>query len=146
MISYQNSKQILKKGIIKIQNESIKSVNSLNRVTSTNIYSNINYPSGDNAAFDGFAINSNDTKSIKKLTKQQFKIIGSIAAGVKPFKKRIRKFDAVEIMTGGIIPNGFDTIVPIEKIVFSPSIKNRKYILINKKERHSQNYTYKMEN
>ena len=133
MISYQNSKQILKKGIIKIQNESIKSVNSLNRVTSTNIYSNINYPSGDNAAFDGFAINSNDTKSIKKLTKQQFKIIGSIAAGVKPFKKRIRKFDAVEIMTGGIIPKGFDTIIPIEQIVFYPSKNNQKYILVNQK-------------
>jgi molybdopterin molybdotransferase len=133
MISYQNSKQILKKGIIKIQNESIKSVNSLNRVTSTNIYSNINYPSGDNAAFDGFAINSNDTKSIKKLTKQQFKIIGSIAAGVKPFKKRIRKFDAVEIMTGGIIPKGFNTIIPIEQIVFYPSKNNQKYILVNQK-------------
>ena len=133
MISYQNSKQILKKGIIKIQNESIKSVNSLNRVTSTNIYSNINYPSVDNAAFDGFAINSNDTKSIKKLTKQQFKIIGSIAAGVKPFKKRIRKFDAVEIMTGGIIPKGFNTIIPIEQIVFYPSKNNQKYILVNQK-------------
>ena len=133
MISYQNSKQILKKGIIKIQNESIKSVNSLNRVTSTNIYSNINYPSGDNAAFDGFAINSNDTKSIKKLTKQQFKIIGSIAAGAKPFKKRIQKFDAVEIMTGGIIPKGFDTIIPIEQIVFYPSKNNQKYILVNQK-------------
>ena len=133
MISYQNSKQILKKGIIKIQNESIKSVNSLNRVTSTNIYSNINYPSGDNAAFDGFAINSNDTKSIKKLTKQQFKIIGSIPAGVKPFKKRIRKFDAVEIMTGGIIPKGFNTIIPIEQIVFYPSKNNQKYILVNQK-------------
>jgi len=133
MISYQNSKQILKKGIIKIQNESIKSVNSLNRVASTNIYSNINYPSGDNAAFDGFAINSNDTKSIKKLTKQQFKIIGSIPAGVKPFKKRIRKFDAVEIMTGGIIPKGFDTIIPIEQIVFYPSKNNQKYILVNQK-------------
>jgi len=133
MISYQNSKQILKKGIIKIQNESIKSVNSLNRVTSTNIYSNINYPSGDNAAFDGFAINSNDTKSIKKLTKQQFKIIGSIAAGAKPFKKRIQKFDAVEIMTGGIIPKGFNTIIPIEQIVFYPSKNNQKYILVNQK-------------
>ena len=133
MISYQNSKQILKKGIIKIQNESIKSVNSLNRVTSTNIYSNINYPSVDNAAFDGFAINSNDTKSIKKLTKQQFKIIGSIPAGVKPFKKRIRKFDAVEIMTGGIIPKGFNTIIPIEQIVFYPSKNNQKYILVNQK-------------
>ena len=62
MISYQNSKQILKRGIIKIKDEKIKSINSLNRVASANIYSNINYPSGDNAAFDGFAINSNDTK------------------------------------------------------------------------------------
>ena len=100
MISYENSKQILKRGIIKIKDEKIKSINSLNRVTSANIYSNINYPSGDNAAFDGFVINSNDTKSIKKHSNQQFKIIGSIAAGMKPLKKKIHKFDAVEIMTG----------------------------------------------
>ena len=58
MISYQNSKKILKKGVIKIKDEKIESVNSLNRVTSKNIYSHINYPAGDNAAFDGFAINS----------------------------------------------------------------------------------------
>ena len=36
-------------------------------------------------------------------------------------------------MTGGIIPKGFDTIVPIEQIVFFPNKKNKKYILINKK-------------
>jgi molybdopterin molybdotransferase len=42
-----------------------------------------------------------------------------IAAGNKPFKKKIKKFDAVEIMTGGIIPKGFDTIIPIEQIIFS---------------------------
>ena len=133
MISYENSKQILKRGIIKIKDEKIKSINSLNRVTSANIYSNINYPSGDNAAFDGFAINSNDTKDIKKHSNQQFKIIGSIAAGMKPFKKRIHKFDAVEIMTGGIIPKGFNTIIPIEQIVFYPSKNNQKYILVNQK-------------
>ena len=133
MISYENSKQILKRGIIKIKDEKIKSINSLNRVTSANIYSNINYPSGDNAAFDGFAINSNDTKDIKKHSNQQFKIIGSIAAGMKPFKKRIHKFDAVEIMTGGIIPKGFNTIIPIEQIIFYPSKNNQKYILVNQK-------------
>ena len=133
MINYQIAKKILKKSIIKIKDEKIKSVNSLNRVASANIYSSIDYPSGNNAAFDGFAINSKDTKNINKKINQKFKIIGSIAAGTRPFKKIIKRFDAVEIMTGGIIPNGFDTIVPIEKIVFSPSIKNRKYILINKK-------------
>jgi len=133
MISYQYSKRILKKAIIKIKDENIKSVNSLNRAVSKNIYSTINYPSGDNAAFDGYAINSNHTKNIKKNLPQKFKIIGLIAAGNKPFKKKIKKFDAVEIMTGGIIPKGFDTIIPIEQIVFFPSNSNKKYILINKR-------------
>ena len=133
MISYKNSKKILKKGIINIKDEKIKSINSLNRVVSSNIYSSIDYPAGDNAAFDGFAINSNDTKNIKKESNQKFKIIGSIAAGVKPFKKKISKFNAVEIMTGGILPKGFDTIIPIEQIVFYPNKENKKYILVNKK-------------
>ena len=95
--------------------------------------SNINYPTGDNAAFDGYAINSKDTNQIKKNSQKQFKIIGSIAAGSKPLKKKIKKFDAIEIMTGGIIPKGFDTIIPIEQINFYPNKNNKKYILINQK-------------
>ena len=130
MISYQISKKILKKAIIKIKDEDIKGTNSLNRISSKNIYSNINYPSGDNAAFDGYAINSNDTKKIKKNSSVNFKIIGSIAAGTKPLKKKINKFETIEIMTGGIIPKGFDTVIPIEQIVFNSS---KKYILINQK-------------
>jgi len=130
MISYQYSKRILKKATIKIKDEDIKSTDSLNRVVSKNVYSGINYPSGDNAAFDGYAINSNDTKNIKKNSPKKFKIIGLIAAGNKPFKKKIKKYDTVEIMTGGIIPKGFDTIIPIEKIIF---YQNKKNILIDGK-------------
>ena len=134
MISYQYSKRILKKAIIKIKDENIKSTNSLNRVISKNVYSTINYPSGDNAAFDGYAINSKDTKNIKKGLFKKFKIIGLIAAGNTPFKKKIKRFDTVEIMTGGIIPKGFDTIIPIEQIIFYPNKQNKKYILIDKKK------------
>ena len=133
MISYDHAKKILKKGIINIKDEKIKSINSLNRAVSKNIYSPINYPSGDNAAFDGYAINSKHTRNIKKNLPQKFKIIGLIAAGNKPFKKKIKKFDTVEIMTGGIIPKGFDTVIPIEQIVFFLNKKSKKYILINKK-------------
>ena len=133
MISYQYSKRILKKTTIKIKDENIKSTNSLNRVVSKNVYSGINYPSGDNAAFDGYAINSNDSKNIKKNLPKKFKIIGLVAAGNKPFKKKIKKYDTVEIMTGGIIPKGFNTIIPIEQIVFFPSNSNKKYIVINKR-------------
>ena len=41
MISYQYSKRILKKAIIKIKDENIKSINSLNRAVSKDIYSTI---------------------------------------------------------------------------------------------------------
>jgi len=133
MISYQNSIQILNKGRLKIKNENVLSINSLNRVSSSNIYSKFNYPAGNNAAFDGYAINSIDTKKLNRLKPKAFKIIGSISAGDKPFKKKIKKFEAVEIMTGGIIPKGFNTIIPIERINFYPNKKVRKFIMINKK-------------
>ena len=142
MISYEQSKKILKNAKIKIKDEMINSVNSLNRLVSSNVFSSINYPTGDNAAFDGYAINSKDTKRIKKNSQKQFKIIGSIAAGSKPLNKKIKKFDAIEIMTGGIIPKGFDTIIPIEQINFYPNKTNKKYIVIDQKIKKHNNVRF----
>ena len=78
MISYLRSQQILKKAPIKIGDEIINSENSLNRVLSLNIFSKHNYPAANNAAFDGFAVNSGDTKFLNKKSPQKFKIIGSM--------------------------------------------------------------------
>ena len=133
MISYNKSKTILKKSIIKLGDELINTNRCLNRVTSKNIYVNSFYPSGNNAAFDGYAVKSSDTSKLNKKNFLKFKIIGSIAAGNKPIDKKIKKFQTVEIMTGALIPKSFDTIIPIEQIVFYPNKKDAKYILINKK-------------
>jgi len=133
MISYKNSINILKKSRLKISNEIINSSNCLNRVTATNIFSKVSNPAADNAAFDGFAINSKDTKYLNKKKNKLFKIIGVIAAGDKPLTKKFKKFQAIEIMTGGIIPKGLDTIIPIEQIIFYPNKAKPNYILIDKK-------------
>jgi molybdopterin molybdotransferase len=133
MINYDQAKKILKKAKIKIQDEEILIKNSLNRVVSKDIFSPSNHPLGNNAAFDGFAINSKETKNINKENIKHFKIIGSIAAGTKPFNKKIKKFEAIEIMTGGIISDPLNTIVPIEKIIFYPSIDKPQSIIINQK-------------
>ena len=143
MIDYQRSKKELKKAIIKIKNESISSTDSLNRISAKSIFSKINYPSGDNAAFDGFAINSKDTLKINKNLPKKFRIIGSIAAGAKPFKKMIKKYNAVEIMTGGILPKGFDTIIPIEQIIFYPNKKKQDSILIDKEIKKHNHIRFK---
>jgi len=133
MISYNKSKSILKKSIIKLDDEFINTINCQNRVTSQNIYVNSYYPSGNNAAFDGYAIKSSDTNKLNKRTLKKFKIIGSIAAGNKPIKRKVKMFQTVEIMTGALIPKSFDTIIPIEKINFYPNKKNAKYIQLNKR-------------
>ena len=143
MISYKKSINILKQSKIIIKDEIIKSADCLNRISATNILCKSNNPLGDNAAFDGYAINSKNTKNLNKKKDKLFKIVGTIAAGDKPLKKKIKRFEAVEIMTGAIIPKGFDTIIPIEKIIFYPDKNKPKYILLDKKITKHQHVRFK---
>ena len=138
MISYKHSKKILKNSKIILKDELVKSSKCINRIAADNVFSKTNNPSGNNAAFDGFAINSKDTKNLNKKKGKLFKIIGIVAAGDKPIKKRNQKFQTIEIMTGGLLPKGFDTIIPIEQIVFHPNQKNPKFIFVNKKIKKHQ--------
>ena len=128
MISYKRSRRILNKGKIKIKNESVLSINSLNRISASDIYAKFDYPSADNAAFDGYAINSNDTKKLNRQKSKAFKIIGSVSAGNKPFKKSIKKFEAVEIMTGGIIPKVLIPLFQLKVLIFT-QIRNLENLL-----------------
>ena len=138
MINYKEAKKILIKSKIKIKDEIINSSKSLNRINVLDIYSAVNYPAGTNAAFDGFAINSKETQTLNKNNSRNFKILKTISAGDNPKLRKIKKFDTVEVMTGAIIPKFFDTIVPIEKIIFYPNKKNKKYITINEKIKKNQ--------
>ena len=70
MISYKQSIGILKKSKIKISDETLKISNCLNRVTSNDIFSKVNNPSGNNAAFDGYVIKSKDTVNLSKKKKK----------------------------------------------------------------------------
>ena len=64
MISYKQAQQILKQSLIAIGDEYIHSSHSVGRVASTDIKSTTSYPRENNAAFDGYAICSKDTKNI----------------------------------------------------------------------------------
>ena len=142
MISYKEAKKILIKSNIKIKKEKIDSLKSLNRVCAKDIYSPVNYPAGNNTAFDGYAVNSKDTIYLNKKKTKKFKILKTIAAGDKPKIKNVKKFQTIEVMTGAIINKPFDTVIPIEQIKFYPNFKNKKYILVNKKIRKNEYIRY----
>ena len=139
MINYKEAKKILIRSKIKIKDEIINSSKSLNRINTLDIYSTVNYPAGTNAAFDGFAINSKDTNKLNKNNSQSFKILKTISAGDNPTLRKINRFEAAEVMTGALIPKLFDTIIPIEKVIFN---KNKKYILIDHKIKKNQHIRY----
>ena len=133
MIEYKKAQKILLKSKIKIKNEIIFTKNSLNRVSANNVFSPTSYPSSNNTAFDGYAINSRDTIGLSSRNKKKFKILKIIAAGDNPKINNVKKFSSVGIMTGALIPKSFDTIIPIEKINYYPNKKNPKFIIIDKK-------------
>ena len=143
MISYKKSKKILKDSKILIKDEIVKTSISLNRVAAISIKSKVFNPAGDNAAFDGYVINSNDTKNLSKKKSKLFKILGTIAAGDKQKNRKIKKFQTFEIMTGSIIPKGFNTIIPIEQVVYYPNKKKPSHILINKRINKYQHVRFK---
>jgi len=139
MINYKKAIKILTKSKIKIKDELVDSSKSINRVIIKDIYCSVRYPAGTNAAFDGFAVNSKDTNKLNKNNAQNFKILKTISAGDSPKLNKVKKFSTVEVMTGALIPKGFDTIIPIEKIIFHS--KNR-YITISNKVKKNQHIRY----
>jgi len=133
MIHYKKALLELKKNKIKIYSEKISVENSINRISAINLNSPNNYPAANNTAFDGFAINSKETKNLSKKKSLKFKIIKTLAAGDNPNIKKVPKFSAIEVMTGAIIKKPFDTIMPVEQAKFFPNQIKPKYLIINKK-------------
>lgn len=94
---------------IKLNTEIIPISESINRIVSTDIRAMVNDPGFDNSAMDGFAVIHSDTTS----PPSKLSIIGSLMAGSSDNHK-LSSGQAIRIMTGAPIPQGADSIIPIE--------------------------------
>ncbi len=63
-------------------------------------------PPGDVSAMDGYAVRADDVANIPA----RLKIIGEVAAG-RPFARAVGRGEAARIFTGGVVPDGADTVV-----------------------------------
>ena len=132
MIKYKEAIDILKKNCLKLPSEKISIINSLNRICDSDIRSPSLNPLYNNTAFDGFAVIARETKGLSLKNKKKFKIIKTIAAGDIPKIKNHYKNSAIEIMTGGLVPKPFDSILAVEKAKYHPTKKNPTHIVIEK--------------
>jgi len=131
MINYQKATKIINKVSLNLPNEKISISDSLNRVCAKNVLSSSINPLSNNTAFDGFAVLAKETKGLSKKKITKFKILKTIGAGDNPKINNYQKNSAVEIMTGGIIPKPFDSIIPVEKVKYFPSEQKPTHIFVD---------------
>ena len=99
---------------------------ALGRVLAEDIVSPVNVPSHRNSAMDGWALRGADLKPEAESALEE---IGVAFAG-KPFGGKVAAGQCVRIMTGGVVPEGADTVVMQERakangksITFAPGQK-----------------------
>ena len=132
MIKYKKAIDILKKNCLNLPSEKISIINSLNRTCDSDVHSPSLNPLYNNTAFDGFAVIARETKGLSLKNKKKFKIIKTIAAGDVPKVKNHYKNSAIEIMTGGLVPKPFDSVLAVEKAKYYPTKKKPTHIVIEK--------------
>ena len=83
---------------------------ALGRVLARDIVSPINVPAHDNSAMDGYALRGAD---LPPDGQARFHVIGTVYAG-KPMGLVPQAGECVRIMTGGVMPEGCDSVIPQE--------------------------------
>ena len=131
MIKYQEALRLIDKISLNLPDEKISVLDSLNRVCAKNILSPTINPSSNNTAFDGNAVLAKETKGLSKKKIKKFRILKTIGAGDEPKMGNFQKNSSVEIMTGGIIPKPFNSVIPVERVKYFPSKQKPTHIVVD---------------
>lgn len=83
---------------------------ALGRVLAQDVISPISVPPHDNSAMDGYAFDGAQLSAQGPLT---LKVVGTALAG-KAWPGKVGPGECLKIMTGAILPNGLNTVVPQE--------------------------------
>ena len=84
---------------------------ALGRVLAENVLSPVDVPAHRNSAMDGWAMRGADLQADAEATLEE---VGASFAG-KPFMGVVKAGQCVRIMTGGVVPEGADTVVMQER-------------------------------
>ena len=112
-VSVSVAQQLIRSFILPITDtETLPLKAALGRVLASDVVSFINVPAHDNSAMDGYALRGSD------LGDQAFTldVVGVAYAG-RPFNSPVMQGECVRIMTGAVMPEGCDTVMPSEFVL-----------------------------
>src|SRR5512143_2154224 len=113
MLSVSEAQQAILSHIKRLDAESIDLMDSLNRVLAEDVVSDIDLPPFDNSSMDGYAVKAIDVQSASIDQPARLPVVADIPAG-HPIDLALPDRSAARITTGAMLPDGADTIVPVE--------------------------------
>jgi len=96
--------------------ESVPIIEALRRVLAQDIAAVENLPASDISAVDGYAMRYTSLQGASRRHPAHLRVIGEAPAG-KPCRATVGDGEAVRIMTGGLVPEGADTVIKLEETV-----------------------------
>jgi len=106
MITFEEAFDIVMNACVETGSESISFRESLYRILAEDVKTDIEMPSFNRSAVDGYACNKTDLES-------ELEVIEMIKAGKVP-QRKVGKGQCSKIMTGAIVPDGCDFVFMIE--------------------------------
>ncbi|TSE36435.1 molybdopterin molybdotransferase MoeA [Tepidimonas charontis] len=91
--------------------ESLALPQALDRVLAQDVISPISVPPHDNAAMDGYAVHG---EALRTDGDTVLRVLGTCLAGQARWRTPVPPDACVRVMTGAVMPEGLDTVVPVE--------------------------------
>jgi molybdopterin molybdotransferase len=113
MISVEEALEKILQEVAILEEESVPILDSLGQVLAEDVKSDINVPPLDNAAMDGYAVRSEDTREASGGSPKLLRVIDTVMAG-SISQSQILPGTAIRIMTGAPVPEGADSVVQFE--------------------------------
>jgi molybdopterin molybdotransferase len=105
--------------------ESLPLAQSVGAILRENIYAERDQPPFDRVTMDGIAVESSELRAGIK----NFRIAAVQAAGA-PQLERQKPREAIEVMTGAVMPRGYDCVIPVEQIDVNAGVATLKSVNI----------------
>lgn len=118
MITVQEAEQIINRHTIQLQSEEVPLQQAAGRILEEQVLADRDFPPFNRVTMDGIAVKFSDLENGIKV----FNIAGIQAAGVAPMSID-QPGQALEVMTGAVMPEGTDTVIPYELISISENDK-----------------------
>ncbi len=96
-----------------IGSETIPVEESLGRILAEEIVSDIDIPDFNRSTVDGYAVQARSTFGASESSPAMFNVTGKIEMG-EPARISVKAGEAVKIPTGGMLPDGADSVVMLE--------------------------------